>query len=72
VRDPHYTSGEGSGSSPVNETDAGDSLKLPLRFLFHSSKTLNNWFKVSPWRRTILYSLVFIALFYLLLEKEKE
>ena len=37
--------------------------KHPLRFLFHSSKTLNNWFKVSPWRRTILYGIVFIALF---------
>ncbi len=49
----YYISGEGSGSNSVRKTDAAVSLKHSLRFLSHSSKTLNNWFEVSPLCSTI-------------------
>ena len=59
----YYVSGADSGGDSGNETDAKDSLKHPLRFLSHSSNTLNNWFDNSPLCSTILYGIVFIVLF---------
>ena len=32
------------------------SKEVPLRFVFHSDKTSNNWFGKSPFRRTISYT----------------